>query len=177
METTDQAHTVPAREEDGANVWRSNLAVGAFGPAGLCAVIAVNFIVAGARSIAELGEDGEVLFALALLLAVLNAIAAQRCVAKIRRVSRRLVVSARAVEYAHAEGDAHTVKRAVDDLGDCLAGSRSAVGRIFPRQRVARLVEQLTMESRGDTAELSEASLAVVRQIRDAGLRWQDPVA
>jgi hypothetical protein len=180
MQTTHPAHTVSVLEEDratGTNVWRSNLAVGALTPAATCVVFAVSFTVAGVRSIGELGADGDVLFALALLLAVLFAVAAHRCVVKIRRVSRRLVVTARSVEYAHAEGDGRTLKKAVDDFGDCLAGARSAVGRIFPRQRVALLVEQLTIETRGEPAALSETTLAAVRQVRDAGLRWQDPAA
>ncbi|MEW1760316.1 hypothetical protein AB0393_27880 [Streptomyces cyaneofuscatus] len=170
---------MPAQEDawaPGAKVWKDNLAVASAAPAALCVVLAASFGSAAVRSISELGRDGGILFAVALLLAVLFLLAARLCVAKVRRASRCLVTAARAVEYAQAEGDARATKKAVDEFGDCLTGARGAVGRIFPRQWVSALLEKLAIEMR-TTDGLSEASLAVVCQVRDAALRWQDPVA
>ncbi|WP_327359774.1 hypothetical protein [Streptomyces sp. NBC_01304] len=176
-EQPPQATTSREQPEADGGIWKSSLTAAAVLPATACALLSTGFVGAGLRSVADLGPDSGPLLVVALMFAVLTAVWAHRLVMKVRRVSRRLVVTARAVEYATEDADARALRKAVDDFADCLAGARVFVGRIFPRRHTRWLVEQMQRETSEGRATLSPTSVSQVRQVRAAASRWQDPVA
>ena len=175
--TVAQESAAPEAGGFDARTLRWNLMVGAVVPAGAAGIVAANLVVVGLRSVADLGAAGGAFFAVAWLLAAACVVVACRCVGRVRRVSYRLVVAARAVKYAADDEDARALRKAADEFADCLSGARTAAGRIFPRQRVARVLERLEEEAADGSARLSEETLGQVRFVHDAARRWQDPVA
>ncbi|MEU7153860.1 hypothetical protein AB0B15_38470 [Streptomyces sp. NPDC045456] len=175
MEGISDAHATAPGGFD-ARTLRRALAAGAIVPVGVAGVLAVALVVLAFLVGAEFGGAGAFVVPFAFCLAaLLCAVLAARCIARVRRASYSLACQADRVIRA-AERETTELRHVTDEFRLAL-GERGAFGRLLPKRPTAYLIGRVERETAGESPRLSAETLGQVRLIRDAADRWQDSVA